>query len=439
MRNWGRARRANPLRGNRSEGERAAASGAAVSDEVIAGATRDKEAPRVRALAAPPVAASSRDLRLDLFRGIALWLIFVDHIPNNVVNWYTLRNYGFSDAAEVFIFISGYTAAFVYGRAMREQGFLVAGARILKRVWQLYVAHVFLFAIFMAQIAYFQTASNLENPIYAEEVRALDFMQRPDETIIQALLLAFKPSYMDILPLYIMLLLFFAPTLWLLQKNATLALALSVLIYAGNWQFGWNLKSYPSGHWFFNPVAWQLLFVFGAWCALGGAERLARVLRSPVMISIAVAYLAFAFAIALTWHFPRFAYYVPSWLREWMYPIDKTNLDILRFSHFLALAAVTVYFLPLNWKGFGSPLLKPAILCGQHSLEIFCLGVFLSFAGHFVIVEFYGGYLMQVLVSLVGIAVMTGVAALISWYKSIERASAAAKKKPAPDLAGGQA
>jgi hypothetical protein len=434
-------RRGNALRGNRSEGERAAdsaaAAGAAVTADVIAGAIRDKEALRVRAIAAPPVAASSRDLRLDLFRGIALWLIFVDHIPNNVVNWFTLRNYGFSDAAEVFIFISGYTAAFVYGSAMRERGFLVAGARILKRVWQLYVAHVFLFAIFMAQIAYFQTASNLENPVYAEEVRALDFMQRPDETIIQALLLAFKPSYMDILPLYIMLLLFFAPILWLLQKNATLALALSVLVYAGNWQFGWNLKSYPSGHWFFNPVAWQLLFVFGAWCALGGAERLARVLRSPVMISIAIAYLAFAFAIALTWHFPRLAYYVPYWLREWMYPIDKTNLDVLRFTHFLALAAVTVYFLPLNWKGLGSPLLRPAILCGQHSLEIFCLGVFLSFAGHFVIVEFYGGYFMQVLVSLVGIAVMTGVAALISWYKSLERGSRTAQKTPAADPAGG--
>jgi hypothetical protein len=443
MRNWGLVRRATALRGNRSNEERgadsAAASAASMTIDAVAGAVRDKDVPRGRERTATSVTASSRDLRLDLFRGIALWLIFVDHIPRNVVNWFTLRNYGFSDAAEVFIFISGYTAAFVYGRAMRERGFLVAGVRILKRVWQLYVAHVFLFAIFMAQIAYFQTASNLENPVYAEEVRALDFMQRPDETIIQALLLAFKPAYMDILPLYIMLLLFFAPILWLLQKNATLALALSVLIYAGNWQFGWNLKSYPTGHWFFNPVAWQLLFVFGAWCALGGAERLARVLRSPVMISIALAYLAFAFAIALTWHFPRLAYYVPYWLREWMYPIDKTNLDVLRFLHFSALAAVTVYFVPSNWPGLTSPLLKPAILCGQHSLEIFCLGVFLSFAGHFVIVEFYGGYLMQVIVSLVGIAVMTGVAAMISWYKSLERVSGTARKKPAVDPAGGQA
>ena len=90
---------------------------------------------------------SERELRLDLFRGLALWLIFIDHLPPNVLTWLTPRNYGFSDATEIFIFISGYTAAFVYGRAMREAGFVIATARILRRVWQIYVAHVFLFTI----------------------------------------------------------------------------------------------------------------------------------------------------------------------------------------------------------------------------------------------------------------------------------------------------
>src|SRR6266567_3201056 len=101
-----------------------------------------------------PIVATGRDLRLDLFRGLALWLIYLDHIPQNVVNWVTIRNYGFSDAAEIFVFISGYTAAFVYGRAMQDRGFVVATARILRRVWQIYVAHVFLFAIFLAEISY---------------------------------------------------------------------------------------------------------------------------------------------------------------------------------------------------------------------------------------------------------------------------------------------
>jgi hypothetical protein len=122
-----------------------------------------------------------------------------------------------------------------------------------------------------------------------------------------------------------------------------------------------------------------------------------------------------------------------------MYPIDKTNLDVLRFSHFLALAAVTVYFVPRDWPGLKSPILRPAILCGQHSLEIFCLGVFLAFAGHFVMVEFFKGVIMNVVVSAVGIAVMIGTALLISWYKSVERASGPPKRQPGADLAGGQA
>src|SRR5262249_21617640 len=159
-------------------------------------------------------------------------------------------------------------------------------------------------------------------------------------TIIQALLLRFKPSYMDVLPLYIVLLLLFPPILWLLQRSATAALGLSVLLYACNWEFHWNFKSYPAGEWFFNPLAWQLLFVFGAWCALGGAERFSNVLRSRVTLVIAISYLALSFAVAITWYYPRLATHLPRWLSEWMYPIDKTNLDVLRFAHFLALAAL---------------------------------------------------------------------------------------------------
>ena len=166
----------------------------------------------------PPAAPAQRDLRLDLFRGIALWLIFLDHIPSNVVAWVTIRNYGFSDATEIFVFISGYTAAFVYGRAMRERGVVIASARILRRAWQIYVAHMFLFIIYLAEIAYLSTA--FENPLYKEEMGIFDFLNHPDVTLIQALLLKFKPVNMDVLPLYIVLLIGFPPILWLLLRQA---------------------------------------------------------------------------------------------------------------------------------------------------------------------------------------------------------------------------
>ena len=188
--------------------------------------------------AAPAItlpAAGERELRLDLFRGLALWLIFIDHLPPNILTWFTIRNYGFSDATEIFIFISGYTAAFVYGRAMLQAGFVVATARILRRVWQIYVAHVFLFTIFLAEISY--VATSFENPLYTEEMGIMDFLKQPDVTIVQALLLRFRPVNMDVLPLYIVLMLFLPVILWLMKWKADVTLALSAALYALTWQF----------------------------------------------------------------------------------------------------------------------------------------------------------------------------------------------------------
>src|SRR3977135_3624355 len=199
----------------------------------------------------PPVIPAGRDVRLDLFRGLALWLIFLDHIPSNMVSWVTIRNYGFSDATEIFVFISGYTAAFVYGREMRDRGVVVASARILKRAWQVYVAHIFLFVIYMAEISY--VAASFDNPLYGEEMGIFNFLKQPDVTLIQALLLKLQHANMDGLP----------PMLWLLLRRPMLALGASVLLYALTWQFDWNLAAYPNGSWVFNPLAWQLLFVFG--------------------------------------------------------------------------------------------------------------------------------------------------------------------------------
>jgi hypothetical protein len=362
---------------------------------------------------------SGRDLRLDLFRGLALWLIFLDHIPSNAVSWITIRNYGFSDATEIFVFISGYTAAFVYGRAMQQHGFIVAAARVLKRAWQIYVAHVFLFAIYLAEIAY--VAHSFDNPLYTEEMGVLDFLKNPDVTILEALLLKFKPVNMDVLPLYIVLLLGFAPMLWLLIRAPSIALIASATLYTLMWIFDWNIPAYPSGTWAFNPLAWQLLFVFGAWCALGGAQRLTRWINSPVLVGLAAVYLVFAFCIAMTWYFPWLGVYVPKFVGDAIYPIDKTNLDVLRILHFLSLAVITVYFVPDTWPALRSRVFWPAIVCGQHSLETFCLGVFLSFAGHFVFTEVSNRVIVQVLVSLTGIAIMVATAALLSWYKRVER------------------
>lgn len=384
----------------------------------------------------PPSAGPKRDLRLDFFRGIALWLIFVDHIPSNVVNAFTVRNYGFSDAAEIFVFISGYTAAYVYSRVMSERGFAPAGIRILKRVWQLYVAQVFLFMIFFAQISY--VARTFENPLFAEEMNIVELLQQPDRTLPHAMLLQFNPANMDILPVYIVLLLAFPPVLWLLLRAPSATLLASAALYVAASRFDWNFWSFPAGYWVINPLTWQFLFVLGAWCAVQNDEKLSRIIRSPVTLALAVFYLLFAFVVVMSWHRPWLASHMPHWLHEFLYPIDKTNLDVLRLLHFLALAVIVARLVPRDWRALRSPLALPAIVCGQHSLEVFCAGIFLSFAGHFVLVETSGQIPMQILVSLVGIVLMCGLATLIAWYERIETISGGRHAQPQnADIAGG--
>jgi hypothetical protein len=244
---------------------------------------------------------------------------------------------------------------------------------------------------------------------------------------------------MDVLPLYVVLLLGLAPGLWLLERAPHVALASSVALYVATWYFNWNFPSYPSGGWFFNPLAWQLLFVFGAWCALGDKNRVGWILRSRTFLWLAIAFLLFAFATTMTWYIPSLSFLMPKAVAEVIYPIDKTNLDILRFIHFLALAFVVVRFTPVDWPGLQWRVWRPAILCGQHSLEIFCLGVFLSFLGHFILTEVSAVIWMQVAVSLGGILVMIAVASLLRWYKNIEgRRPGSRPPKTDADLAGGE-
>jgi hypothetical protein len=360
--------------------------------------------------------SGQRDLRLDFFRGLSLWFIFIDHVPFNRMSWLTIRNYGFSDAAEIFVFISGYTAAFVYGRMMREQGFVVAGARILKRAWQLYVAFVFLSVIYIAQIAY--VAHNFENPLFAEEMVTMHFLNRPEIVLLEVLRLRFLLANADVLPLYIVLMAAFPAILWLMLRAPTLGLALSIAVWAVAYFGGVNLNLYPTGKgWFFNPFAWQLLFSIGAWCAVAGGEWIRALRESNVVITICVVYLIAAFAMQTTTWSPRWLNILPEWMV--IFPLNKSAMSPLRLAHFLALALVTVHFVPQDAKWLNWPPAQPLILCGRHSLEVFCLGVFLSYTAGFILIEYSSAAPMQVLVTLGGLAAMVGLAALMSWYKSL--------------------
>jgi hypothetical protein len=360
-----------------------------------------------------------RDLRLDLFRGVANWAIFLDHIPDNVVNWITTRNYGFSDAADLFVFISGYTASFVYARMMLERGFIVGATRLTKRVWQLYVAHIILFVIYIASISYL--ALRFGDSEMINEFNVAGLVDNATETLRQGLFLRFKPLNLDVLPLYIVLMGLFPPVLWFMLRKPDLTMVLSIVLWLVARHNGWNLTAYPAGQWYFNPYCWQVLFVFGAWCALGGARRSMAVINSPVTLWLCLGYLLFALVMTMAGRFPAFGGMFPEWLFSAFNPNDKTNLAPYRFLHFVVIVILVIRFVPKEWPGLEWKVFDPLIVCGQQSLAVFCVGVFLSFVGHFELSMSSGSLLAQIFVSVAGIAIMTTVAYYISWSKKQDK------------------
>jgi hypothetical protein len=350
-----------------------------------------------------------RDVRLDLFRGVGLWMIFLDHIPHDVVSWLTLRNYGFSDAAEFFVFISGYLAGFIYGPIIKAGHFLSALKRLWKRAMEMYVAHIMLFLIFTAQIA--RTVRRFDNPLYEDEFNVHNFLEHPDILIGQALTLRYKPVNLDVLPLYITLIATAPFMLWAMVRRPNLTLLASVVLYIFARIFDWNFASYPPGStWYFNPFAWQMLFIFAAWCGTGGATRIWPIVQSRLALIAALIWIAFAFLIVMTWHIAALDALVPKWMIKIIYPIDKTDLDMFRFTHFLALALIVSRYVPHDWAPLKFKWLRPAIMCGRHSLPIFCFGVFLSFAAHWVLMQYTRGVWEQLVVSAAGILTMIGIA-----------------------------
>jgi hypothetical protein len=350
-----------------------------------------------------------RDIRLDLFRGIGLWMIFLDHIPHDVVSWLTLRNYGFSDAAEFFVFISGYLAGFIYGPIIKAGYFLSALKRLWKRAMEMYVAHIMLFLVFTAQIA--RTVRRFDNPLYEDEFNVHNFLEHPDILIGQALTLRYKPVNLDVLPLYITLIATAPFVLWAMVRRPNLTLLGSVVLYIFARIFDWNFASYPPGTtWYFNPFAWQLMFIFAAWCGTGGASKIWPIVQSRLAFILAIIWIVFAFLIVMTWHVTFLDSMVPKWMIKVIYPIDKTDLDMLRFTHFLALALIVSRYVPRDWPPLKFKWLRPAIMCGRHSLPIFCFGVFLSFAAHWMLMQYTRGVWEQLLVSAAGILIMIAIA-----------------------------
>jgi len=363
------------------------------------------------------LAARDGDLRLCLLLGLAAWFLFLDHVPHNAVSQLTMRNFGFSGATDLFVFVGGYIAAVLYGRMMLERGFVVTATRIFKRLWQLYAAYVVLFVLYINLIGYVARRSRASELI--GEFNVTGIVDHTVRTLIHGLLLQAKPLNLDVLQLFIVLMAFFPFVLFGMMRRPNLTVAGSIGLYVAARYFDWNLSSFPDGRWYFNPFSWQLLFVLGAWLALIGANELRAIRRLqdfPILRIAAWLYLLFALVVTAAGKFPQ-AGIVPDFLRDVFIPNDKENLAPYRVLHFLALAFLFTYMVPRDWRGFQWQALRPIIKCGEEWLPVFCAGVFLSFAAHLVLITGPDSLAMHFLVSFGGITMMTAVAYYVSWSK----------------------
>jgi hypothetical protein len=355
----------------------------------------------------PELEGFGRDLRIDACRGIALWFIFLDHVPNNVGSWLTPRNYGFSDAAEVFMFISGVTCALAYGRAQQREGWSGMISRSLRRGWDIYAAFLLL-TLGCAILVYLAGRDDLAD---ASNTRIL--LDYPGATLAHAAILQYRPVNTDILPVFVLFHVLFAPLLWLLLRVPNVTLGASLLLYALVHVFGWTVPAWPNNVWYFNPLAWQLLLVSGAWWVIEG-NRYWSWVTSRTALVLAVLYLVFSLIVALSWSVKPLEPLVPPALAKLFFPLDKSNLCPLRLLHFLALAILAAWFVPRNWNGLMTPVMRGARLCGENSLPIYCLGVLLALASHMTLLDISDGFATQILLSIGGILVMILVATLLN-------------------------
>ncbi len=361
---------------------------------------------------------NDRDLRLDACRGIALWFIFLDHVPDNVCSWLTLRHYGFSDTTEVFMFVSGVTCALAYGVVQRCDGWWPVISHTLRRGWEIHMAFLTLI-IGLVVMVYWAG----ENP-WADVTNTRVLLEQPGAALAHAVVLQYRPVNSDVLPTFVLFHLLFAPLLWVLLKAPNAAIAASALLYGLVQAYGWNLQGWPINEWYFNPFAWQFLVVLGAWWVVVGRKRYRWLVTSRPFVGLAAIYLLFAFVVALSWDIKPLEALVPPFLAKAIYPIDKIALDPLRLLHFLAIAILVARFVPSDWRGLASPVLLGAIRCGENSLEIYCLGVLLSLAAHMLLVHLSGGLAAQIAVGVGGVMVLTAFATLSTWIGIASRRQA---------------
>ena len=368
-------------------------------------------------------AQKQRDLRLDFFRGLGMFIILIAHITGNPWTLWIPARFGFSDATEMFVFCSGMASALAFGALFSRAGWMMGTVRILHRVWQVYWVHLGVFFVTL----FLMLSLNMTGLFPRDEVSALNlnhFLNNTGPNLIGLLTLTYVPNYFDILPMYLVILALIPVMMALARIDARLALAASVVLWIAA-TAGLNLPAElwfvkPSDRaWFFNPFAWQLVF-FTGFALMAGWLPAPPVHRALIWLAVGIVLLSVPFA----WGKVFTQIDLLRDIRKSASPLfNKTDFGILRYIHFLALAylawvAVGPGGARLRHGGFAGKIIALICRVGQQSLAVFAasmvlarvLGAFLKLAGN--------GPLAALAVNLAGFALIIAVAKIAAYFKS---------------------
>lgn len=370
----------------------------------------------------PPV-PRIRDSRVDLLRGLSLLSIFVDHIPNNRLADFTLHNFGFSDAAELFVLLAGFSASLAYGRIFERDGTRMAIAKVLARCLKIYGVQT---ALLLATLAVVTVWSRL----YGQESVILGPMLRDGvKGVVRGVTLRALPTYLDILPLYIVLLASFPLVRFGLVRSVRGTLLASVALWGaanlGHWDLPNLVDPAAAAQWYFNPFTWQLVFVLGACFATWtrqGAPLMER--RSPALGLACWAYLLVAFAAMDAWKLwpapfgPGFPGLGPPFALFGNEP--KSFVTPWRLAHVAALIYLSLTSAPLLAVARGR-VAWPVVACGRHSLPVFAAGCVLALFGRLIFRTVTVSLPTEILVNTIGLASLLALGAVLEGTGRPER------------------
>lgn len=367
-----------------------------------------------------------RDHRVDALRGLALLMMFVDHMPQNLLNRLTIRNLGFADAAEIFVLLAGYASWLTYGRGFTKYGTRETLTRIARRCGRLYLAQTLMLLASIGIIRGWRNFAPVPVDFLEPELaHGLDGFWR-------VLLLDALPANLNILPLYMVLLASFPLIYVLIRVNRSLALAVSAALWLLiNLDPSVNFPNWldPDG-WYFDPLAWQFLFVLGASAAIEASRHNGDLPSFTWLKVLCGLYLAFSLIEAFPWA----QWGLPEYRFLAMPSPDKSTLAPLRLLDVMAIfylvqSSTLARVFSETWMG------QALALAGRHSLEVFTAGTILDLFGRLIFTTFGDSWFLQITVNVVGLALLYGVTLIYERKRNRLRAEAkAAASRSAPGV-----